>query len=257
MSDSLQPDSQGKPKPVSPQGVDSQGVDSQGVDSQGVDSQGQLLRQRVELLIRDRRLLSHEIHDGLIQYMIGAKMFIESALAEDENATLVEAVSSLQRAIEEARQIISEQRWQLDIDLASAVQGELESRLSPHRIQHELSVIGREHLAGLSPEVALTARRILQEALSNVIRHSQAKRVLVSLTLDTNSLNIAVEDDGVGFGSESADATSGDSSDKEVHGIQGMRLRTDAFNGEFAIASSPSTGTKILVKLPLTDPLQS
>jgi signal transduction histidine kinase len=103
-------------------------------------------------------------------------------------------------------------------------------------------------LAAVETNVSIAAYRLIQEALSNVVKHANASVVTVSLKLDQSSggrLDIVVADDGVGF--DSAGASSG-------IGIVGMRERVAALNGQLNFRSCINTGTEISVSIPLALP---
>ncbi len=95
----------------------------------------------------------------------------------------------------------------------------------------------------LDPDQALALFRILQEALTNVIRHAQATRVEVRLRAVDGSLELEVEDDGQGF---SPDLVSG----PKAIGILSMRERAGAFGGTVDIVSEPGKGTTVRAQMP-------
>ena len=96
-------------------------------------------------------------------------------------------------------------------------------------------------------ELAISAYRIVQEALSNVMKHAQASNAEVTLVLDDEHevLRIAVEDDGQGFDPAVS---------SEGIGIIGMRERVYALRGTMAVRSAPQRGTTVEITLPLTSP---
>ena len=80
------------------------------------------------------------------------------------------------------------------------------------------------------------AYRIVQESLTNVIRHAQASSVSVLLTRDAGQIRLVIEDDGVGFDAVSASAHGG--------GLQGMADRVGAVGGALTVATAPGRGTR-------------
>jgi two-component system sensor histidine kinase UhpB len=97
----------------------------------------------------------------------------------------------------------------------------------------------------LGNELAISAYRIVQEALSNVMKHSGATSAQVSLVLSEpdNGLHIEVADDGAGFDTASA---------SEGIGIIGMRERVYALGGSIVVHSGPGKGTVVAISLPLS-----
>ncbi len=96
----------------------------------------------------------------------------------------------------------------------------------------------------LPPSQSIALYRILQEALTNVVKYAQAKKVDVTFDLTPDQVSLTIEDDGVGIPERASDH-------RLSHGIAGMRQRVRAFDGEFSIARRPEGGTIIEVRLPL------
>jgi signal transduction histidine kinase len=97
-------------------------------------------------------------------------------------------------------------------------------------------------LEGLSPVVGLTAYRVVQEALTNVVRHAEAGSVVVSIRPDGEALLVEVTDDGHG----PAPGTGG-----AGLGLVGMRERAEALGGTVAAGPRPDGGYRVLATLPL------
>lgn len=95
----------------------------------------------------------------------------------------------------------------------------------------------------LAPAPALALFRIAQEALTNIRRHAHAKRVKLALRVLAGQLELAIEDDGVGFQSAAARG--------RQHGLAGMKHRVQMCAGEFALSSRPGAGTRIVARIPL------
>jgi two-component system sensor histidine kinase UhpB len=96
--------------------------------------------------------------------------------------------------------------------------------------------------SALNKELAISAYRIVQEALSNVIKHAEASSVSVSLVLDDQALRIEVVDDGAGF--DPAAVSDG-------IGLIGMRERVAAMEGKIEWVTKPEQGTRVVVELPV------
>jgi two-component system sensor histidine kinase UhpB len=96
----------------------------------------------------------------------------------------------------------------------------------------------------ISNELAISAYRIVQEALSNIMKHAHAGFARVSLALSADALHIEVVDDGEGF--DPALALDG-------IGIIGMRERVFAVGGSIHVQSRPGEGTLVAITLPLAD----
>ena len=86
--------------------------------------------------------------------------------------------------------------------------------------------------------------RIYQEALTNISRYSQAKKVIVSINIIDNHIFLSIEDNGIGFNPNTINH-------KKSFGITGIKERVHALKGNFELVSEPKKGTKILIKLPI------
>ena len=127
------------------------------------------------------------------------------------------------------------------LGLVSAVRQYLSSISDKHGLMAQFENIGIEERLPLDIETAFF--RIVQEATTNVIRHSQATRVDVLLKQRGECLVLIVEDNGAGF-----DPAETAQSDKM--GIAGIRERVEMLGGEFHVESTAGSGTTILVEVP-------
>jgi signal transduction histidine kinase len=101
-------------------------------------------------------------------------------------------------------------------------------------------------VCGLSPIAELQLLRIVQEALTNVRKHAQARHVTVQIGKTSESVTVAISDDGIGFDSEAHSPTG-----YPRFGLATMRERAEAVGGTLAIRSQPGRGTTVDVALPL------
>jgi signal transduction histidine kinase len=217
----------------------------------------------MELLRRERELLGHEIHDGLVQHLIAAKMFLESANAasrdadsQDNGPLLDSAVRAINDALAEARLLLDGERLaQLDGGLPQAIEQEMQRRLEPFGIQAAFRCSPEKPIA---PAIAQTVLRVAQECLSNIVRHGRATHAEVSLLFRERVLELTVSDNGVGTAEDSVDSSlvsAGSASQQTSFGIAGMRKRAAAFGGTFDVARSSQGGVRGHLVLPLQDPL--
>ena len=87
--------------------------------------------------------------------------------------------------------------------------------------------------------------RIVQEAVSNVLKHAQANEATIQLYGFGNELQLTIEDDGVGYDSEKIDQTD------NHHGLLNMEYRVNSMKGEFTLDSNVQHGTMIMIKVPI------
>jgi signal transduction histidine kinase len=102
------------------------------------------------------------------------------------------------------------------------------------------------HLDGLGETLNLALYRMVQEGLTNCVRHAGARNLYVDLTREPGSegrILLEMRDDGIGF--DPLDATNG-------HGLTGMRERVALLQGFFEVISQPGEGTTIRAEIPIT-----
>jgi signal transduction histidine kinase len=107
----------------------------------------------------------------------------------------------------------------------------------------------------LSQEVETAIYRIVQEALTNVMKHSQAKNVSIVVDHKPTRLRLVVEDDGIGFDPDAAIAPDGENDSGPFRprlGLSGIRERLALINGSLAVESTPGAGTTLFIQVPLS-----
>ncbi|MEX5218347.1 MAG: histidine kinase [Nitrospiraceae bacterium] len=204
----------------------------------------------------ERTRIACEIHDGLVQSLAGVNFKLElcqTLVRKDPKsslATLRESKAQLKLAIQEARQVIFNLRpLQYDkMELIPALTNYLRSFETESHMKTEFSTSGDEN--SLFPRTKIFLFRIVQEALSNVHKHAKAKRVAVRLEIGTRLLQLAITDDGIGFDME---AILRDPEKWDHFGIRGILERARLVGGEATIDSKKGRGTKIVLRIPLSD----
>jgi PAS domain S-box-containing protein len=205
-----------------------------------------VLRNLIEIQEQEKQLLCGEFHDGLIQYAVGAKMMLESlprdTLPESCGEAVDAAISCLARGIEDGRRVIHGIRpAELDdLGLDAAIQtliGDLEG--AGIEVEAKLEPMP----ADTPPAFQVTVYRIIQEAFSNVRRHSGSQRARFDLRQEGTALVLRLEDFGNGGSSESQD--------HQGFGITGMQERARLVGGECRVEFRPGHGTIVSARLPL------
>jgi signal transduction histidine kinase len=202
------------------------------------------------LLEEERTRISREIHDVLGQTLTAMKMdlsLIRRSLASDGNAGQSAKIHEIERNVNNiirmVRRIATDMRPGIldELGVAAALEWLVKD------FQKRTGISGKVVLQGvdrMSDTVLSTAIfRIVQEALTNVMRHAAASQVDVSLEKVNNSLILEVRDNGIGI-------TEGRISDSKSLGLIGMRERVLLLGGEVAISGKPGEGTLVRVTIP-------
>ena len=213
----------------------------------------QLLNRTLEFHERDRQLLAFEIHDGIVQDMTAALMFLDTA-ASSATFPTTEGKEALERGIRLLRDSVEEARRLIDglIPIVLDERGlvaSLDNLVNRFRSDHgmDIDLTAKVSFTHLTPAVEMVILRIVQEALNNVWRHSQSNRAEVRVTQTNDELRAGIQDWGVGFDPAQVKKTR--------YGLAGMRERARLFGGSTEIDSAPGKGTRIIVTLPLADAL--
>jgi len=205
-----------------------------------------VLRRLIEVQETEKQAIGHDIHDGLLQYVIGGRMLLESFdrghLDAHQCEMLDSVIGYLSKGIVDARQVVRGVRPTVldDLGLAAAIH-DLCDQLRESEVHVECMIDQR--LDDVSPSLKTTVYRITQEALSNARRHSGSGRLLVNLERREAELELLVEDFGCGF--EMKDAADAG------FGLTGMAERARLAGGECRVVSKRGGGTKVVCRLPV------
>jgi two-component system, NarL family, sensor histidine kinase DegS len=202
----------------------------------------------------ERSRIACEIHDGLIQTLVGINFKMElcrDLIFSDPTRChdlLSDARTQLKAASEESRQVIFNLRplYSESMRLVPALTAYLKSYETQSQVRTEFKVSGDE--AVLSPKVKIFLFRIVQEALSNVHKHAKAQRVTVSLTITAQQARAMIQDNGIGFDVE---AVSQDPTKWESFGLKGYAERARLVGGTARIESRKGHGTRVVVDIPV------
>src|SRR3984893_2232611 len=199
---------------------------------------------------QERRRLARDLHDGLGQELAVAKMVLDKMIlqksAQPTPDGWLQASSIVDRAIQQVRTMSHLLHPPLldEVGLLSALSWYVEGLTKRSGIETTLDVQPAE-FPRLSTEVETAVFRIVQEALTNVFRHSEASKAWITLTQKDGTMVVSVRDDGKGIGQKVADLRP----DSVGVGIGGMKQRAKEFGGELRLTNA-QPGTLVELKVP-------
>ncbi len=200
----------------------------------------------------ERRRIARELHEGLGQDLVAVKMMLEGMLEQKNplrrKTNLAEDARGLMdRAIQQVRSISHLLHPPLldEVGLQSALQWYLEGLTKRSGIETTMGV-EPSGFPRFAPELETAVFRIVQEALTNVFRHSEARRVWVTLVQKDAEVIVSVRDNGKGIAEEITELRPGSIG----IGIGGMRQRVKEFSGELRLRNA-SPGTLVEVVIPI------
>jgi PAS domain S-box-containing protein len=202
----------------------------------------------------ERSRIARELHDQMGQYLtalgIGLRVVREglpdSSAAHPRLTQLQQLTDVIGR---EVQRLAVELRPSAldDMGLRAAVQNYLDEWVGRAEVEIDFHESGLD--AGRLPKaIETTAYRVVQESLTNVLKHARAKRVNVILRCSTGRLQLAVEDDGQGFDSDAVMTAPGSGGHL---GLLGMSERMAYLGGTLVIDSTPGHGTAVIARIPL------
>jgi PAS domain S-box-containing protein len=206
----------------------------------------EFLRRLLDLQERDRQLVAYEIHDGLTQDMAAALMHFEAfqhrAATREDQADFERGLNLLRESVNEARRLISGLRPPVLDEMG--IVASVEYLVNEARSEElEIQFVRRTSFARLSRPLESAIFRIVQEALTNVRKHSGARRARVELIEHGRRLRLVVRDWGRGFDPRQVS--------RERFGLQGIRQRARLLDTDVAIESAAGQGTAVVVDFPL------
>ncbi len=207
-------------------------------------------RESIAATERERGRWARELHDESLQSLASLRVLLSAArrsTAEELDRLLTQGIEQVDTAIGEMRRLIADLRPStLDqLGLGAALEALGERTASGNAIKLEINA-DMDFEAGrnsnrLLGEVEDTTYRIVQEALTNAVKHGKAGRARVDVSEDGESLRVRVSDEGRGF--DPAAPTEG-------FGLVGMRERVELAGGTLELRSAPGEGTTIVAVLP-------
>ena len=216
-------------------------------------SQGQLRALAAYLEVmqeHERTAIAREIHDDLGQMLTALKIdlsWVANRLSHEQTA-LREKIrmmhTLLDSLIESVRRLAAQLRPSVldDLGLVAAIEWQAQEFHRRTGVACEFTATLEEH--EMDSDLCTAVFRILQEALTNVVRHAHATRVTIHLAEEAGCLYLTVADNGRGI-------TSQDLGNKHSLGLLGMRERAHLLRGEVRIVGSPAAGTTVIVRMPL------
>jgi light-regulated signal transduction histidine kinase (bacteriophytochrome) len=212
----------------------------------------QVLRRTVTEQEAERQRIARELHDSLGQYLTVMRLDLDSIGHDaDASAAVLQRVARLKHLTAEAGQEVSKLAWEIrptaldDLGLQTAFEQFLEEWGERTKLQFDLLLTLSDRR--LPPTIEIALYRVLQEAITNVVKHAGASRVGVILEATATEVRLIVEDDGGGF---QIDEGQFDGKPPARLGLLGIRERLSLVGGVLEIESSPA-GTTLLIHVPL------
>lgn len=205
-----------------------------------------LAQRQVAIREDERKRIGFDLHDGVCQELIGVGILVASIRdrlqpdAHEAVATIGRAVEYVNDVVEHLRVLARELRPMLlhDLGLEASLSALAAGLAAPDR---PVVIQVATDIPRLAEDVELAVYRIAQEALTNAVRHADAKRIVLSVAAAKGLLRLEVRDDGRGFEPNGRSAS--------ALGLAGMQERATALGGRITIDSTPGGGTTVALEM--------
>ncbi|UCS95332.1 AAA family ATPase [Echinicola marina] len=200
------------------------------------------LRDIIQTQEDERKRIAGDLHDSLGSLLSTIKMRFHSLQENTHNERYKDTLDKMDEAIEEVRRIahnmspVSLRRF----GLASALQTLIEEINLNDQMEAHLQVLGLEER--LPEQIELTIYRICQELVNNSIKHAKATNIQLQLINHLDSINITVEDNGIGMDPQKQNSG---------FGLHGIEAKVQMLNGQFNIESQPGKGFLAVIDIPI------
>ena len=212
------------------------------------------LTRRLEVAKEDeRKRIARELHDdmgpALTAVIINLQLLNPQTGLEASTRRIHDTIELVDRLVQQIRDLSLDLRPPLldELGLLPALKGYLEAQSE----RTGLKIRVRGNVGELPAETEITAFRVIQEAVTNTIRHAHASRVDVTVHQMNGELELTIRDDGQGF---DVRETMERSSTGKSLGLLGMQERVGVFDGEVKIDSAPGRPTEVKIRMPVEVP---
>ena len=211
------------------------------------------LRQRerdLQAALQERERISQDLHDGILQSLFAVGLTLEASKSTLSPTARKTYGPPLNQAIDQLNQVMREIRYFIaglgsDLlqgkDLSTALQHML-TLLTQNQATHVRLAVEERAAKAVSAEQSLHLFLVIQEAVSNCIRHGRAQEARVSLKMLKQGVRLSIRDNGRGFNQNVAK--------RAGHGLANMAARAQKIGGRFTILSKVNEGTRVVLDLP-------
>ncbi|MCU1753023.1 sensor histidine kinase [Pseudomonas sp. 6D_7.1_Bac1] len=201
----------------------------------------------LEVQENERHRLSRELHDDIGQLLTAAKLqseWLKRRLPEELQSHCTVLCDTLEETLTKVRDVsaILNPRQLTSLGLEASLRAHLLKTLANTTVNWSLEC--QQRLTGIPEEMAVAAFRITQEAVTNMLRHAQAKNLLIRLQRLPQGLALFISDDGLGFSPATHPGREGQ------RGMAGMSERIEQLDGTLSVISEPGKGTQIEALFP-------
>lgn len=196
---------------------------------------------------KERTEIGKELHDNVNQLLSAAKLYIDAAASDISNNELLlnQASGYIKSAIEEIRSLSKVLHAPLiyELGLCESINNLTDDVMMVNDLQIHIDHNNFEE-GGLNENFKLTIYRIIQEQLTNILKHSKATQANILLSTNENDIYLEVNDNGIGFDTAKK---------RQGIGLSNIQSRVSMYEGKLEVYSEPAHGSRISVWFPLNE----
>jgi signal transduction histidine kinase len=194
-------------------------------------------------LEEERQRIARELHDSVGQNLLFIKLIMQNITSEINSENSEKINSALEKSIIELKRILFDLKPRIleEAGLIAAVSTLCKNISEESGISGDVDFVGQEER--LDGKIETCIYRVVQEAVSNVVKHSGASNFNILLINSDSTFRVMISDDGTGFQNHKVDSNS-------HFGLMNMRERVESFRGSFKIESEKNNGTLVVVEIP-------
>ena len=194
----------------------------------------------------ERQRIARELHDSVGQNLLFIKLMLQNTNYKQfhsEHENNIKIISALEKSITELKRILFDLKPRIleEAGLNAAISSLCTNVSSESGIKGDVDFVGKEERLNNKLEVCIY--RIIQEGLSNIVKHSKAKNFNVLMVNNSSSVRIMISDDGIGFLENNNNMIS-------HFGLMNMKERVENFKGNFKIESEINKGSLLIAEIP-------
>ncbi|MBI4263431.1 MAG: ATP-binding protein [Acidobacteria bacterium] len=210
------------------------------------------MRTQFAIVLAERMRLSREIHDTLLQGMVGVAVQCDALANVADSASVRDDLKRLRRRVEDYIREFRQSIWNLRSPTLEEHDFETALRMTAERVTASTDVALDMTTTGdrvrLQPHIEQQLLRVVHEAASNAVRHSSAQHLRVHVAYAADAVAVRIADDGQGF----TPTPAGGQETRGHCGLIAMKERARTIGGELFIRSAPGRGTEVEAVVPLT-----
>ena len=212
-------------------------------------SKREIIKSIIQTQEKERRKLSVELHDNVNQMLASCKLMLEVAKEDGDNAKMLteKTYQSIQTVIDEIRRISHDLNPSaiVDVGLVEAIEQLTEKINVSGKIRVRFVPNSREYNT-LNEDDKIAIFRMVQEQLSNILKHANASNIVIRLEVMSNKVRLCIKDDGVGFNLSQC---------KKGLGLHNIYNRVEYYSGSIQIHTSEGNGCEMCITLKLRNTL--